>query len=200
MYVRSLHLHLPKSHPPDPSTDKWFHAHPELSFQEQETAAAIVKHLETFNAYEIHASIGGHGVAAVLKNGPGKTILLRADIDALPVEERTGLEYASKKTMKDLEGMEKKVMHACGHDMHITALLAAAETLVKAKETWSGTLILVFQPAEERAGGAQAMVDGGLYDKVPLPDVVVGAHVMPERAGVIGTKRGLIASSADSFQ
>jgi amidohydrolase len=159
-----------------------------------------VKHLATFNAYEIHASIGGHGVAAVLKNGPGKTVLLRADIDALPVEERTGLEYASTKKMNDLEGVEKSVMHACGHDMHITVLLAAAETLAKAKDAWSGTLILVFQPAEEKAGGAQAMVDDGLYDKVPLPDIVVGAHVMPERAGVIGTKRGLIASSADSFQ
>jgi amidohydrolase len=159
-----------------------------------------VKHLETLNAYDIHAAIGGHGVAAVLKNGPGKTLLLRADIDALPVEERTGLPYASTKRMKDLEGVEKGVMHACGHDMHITALLGAAETLAKAKDAWSGTLILVFQPAEEKAGGAQAMVDDGLYDKVPVPDVVVGAHVMPERAGVIGTKRGLIASSADSFQ
>jgi amidohydrolase len=181
-------------------TDKYFHANPELSFQEESTAAAIVKHLESFNAYEIHASIGGHGVAAVLKNGGGKTVLLRADIDALPVEERTGLEYTSTKRMKDLEGVEKSVMHACGHDMHITALLAAAETLANARKTWNGTLILVFQPAEEKAGGAQAMVDDGLYDKVPIPDIVIGAHVMPERAGVIGTKRGLIASSADSFQ
>ncbi|EAT91678.1 hypothetical protein HBI56_012240 [Parastagonospora nodorum] len=179
---------------------KYFHANPELSFQEESTAASIVKHLESLNVYAIHASIGGHGIAAVLKNGPGKTLLLRADIDALPVEERTGLAYASTKRMKDLEGVEKGVMHACGHDMHITALLGAAETLAKAKDAWSGTLVLVFQPAEEKAGGAQAMVDGGLYDRVPVPDVVVGAHVMPERAGVIGTKRGLIASAADSFQ
>jgi amidohydrolase len=181
--------------------DKWFHAHPELSFHEEQTAAAIIKHLQTFNAYDIHSPIGGHGLAAVLKNGPGKTVLLRADIDALPVEEKTGLAYASTKKMLDKdEGIEKNVMHACGHDMHITSLLAAAETLVKAKDAWSGTLVLVFQPAEERAGGAQAMVDDGLYDKVPVPDVVVGAHVMPERAGVIGTKRGLIASSADRFK
>jgi metal-dependent amidase/aminoacylase/carboxypeptidase family protein len=93
-----------------------------------------------------------------LSNGPGKTLLLRADIDALPVEERSGLAYASTKRMKDVDGVEKPVMHACGHDMHITALLAAAETLVKCRERWSGTLVLVFQPAEERAGGAQNMV------------------------------------------
>ncbi|KAF2132247.1 metal-dependent amidase/aminoacylase/carboxypeptidase [Dothidotthia symphoricarpi CBS 119687] len=179
---------------------KYFHAHPELSFQEKATAEAIVSHLGTLNAYTIHSSIGGHGVAAVLKNGPGKTVLLRADIDALPVEERTGLAYTSKARMKDLEGHEKPVMHACGHDMHITALLAAGETLANVRDAWSGTVILCFQPAEEKAGGAQSMVDGGLYDKVPLPDVVVGAHVVPEKSGVIGTKRGLIASSADSFQ
>ncbi|KAH7402432.1 hypothetical protein BKA66DRAFT_448747 [Pyrenochaeta sp. MPI-SDFR-AT-0127] len=193
-----------KTHRPDLASYeelyKWFHAHPELSFQEKATAEAIVKHLQTFNAFEIHSSIGGHGVAAVLTNGPGKTLLLRADIDALPVEERTGLAYASKARMKDVDGVEKPLMHACGHDMHITALLVAAETLLRARDEWSGTLILCFQPAEERAGGAQSMVDGGLYDKVPQPDVVVGAHVMPERAGVIGTKHGLIASSADSFQ
>ena len=138
--------------------DKWFHAHPELSFQEQATAKRIVEHLETFKAYDIHSSIGGHGIAAVLANGAGKTLLLRADIDGLPVEERTGLPYASKARMRDLDGVEKPLMHACGHDMHITALLGAAETLAKAKEKWSGTLILVFQPAEERAGGAQSMV------------------------------------------
>ncbi|KZM19883.1 uncharacterized protein EKO05_0004316 [Ascochyta rabiei] len=178
---------------------KWFHTHPELSFCEAETAAAIAKHLETLNAFEIHRHIGGHGLAAVLKNGAGKTLLLRADIDALPVQEQTGLGYASTKRMKDVEGVEKPVMHACGHDMHITALLAAAETLVRARDAWSGTLILVFQPAEEKGKGAQAMVDDGLYSKVPIPDVVVGAHVMPEKAGVIGTKQGLIASSADSY-
>lgn len=94
----------------------------------------------------------------MLKNGPGKTLLLRADIDALPVEERTGLPYASKARMKDLDGVEKPLMHACGHDMHITALLAAAETLVRARKEWTGKLVLVFQPAEERAGGAQNMV------------------------------------------
>jgi amidohydrolase len=187
-------------HAADFSQDKWFHAHPELSYQEKVTAEAIVKHLESLNAYEIHPSIGGHGVAAVLKNGPGKTVLLRADIDGLPVEERSNLPYASQARMNDLDGVEKPTMHACGHDIHITALLAAAETLFRAKDEWSGTLILCFQPAEERAGGAQSMVDDGLYDKVPEPDVVVGAHVMPERAGVIGTKHGLIASSADSFK
>jgi amidohydrolase len=180
--------------------DKWFHTHPELSFQEAKTAEAIVKHLETFKAFTIHTSIGGHGIAASFSNGPGKTLLLRADIDALPVEEKTGLNYASTARMKDLDDVEKPIMHACGHDMHITALLAAAETLVKCKDAWSGELILVFQPAEERAGGAQNMVDDGLYQKVKEPDVVVGAHVMPERAGVIGTKHGLIASSADRFQ
>jgi metal-dependent amidase/aminoacylase/carboxypeptidase family protein len=142
----------------------------------------------------------GHGTAAVLKNGPGKTLLLRADIDALPVEEQTSLPYASTARMTDLDGVEKPVMHACGHDMHITSLLAAAETLASARSTWSGTLVLVFQPAEERGGGAKAMVEGGLYEKVPVPDVVVGGHVMPFRSGVVGTKRGLIASSADSFR
>lgn len=96
------------------SPDKWFHTHPELSFCEQETAAAIVKHLETLNAFQVHPHIGGHGLAAVLKNGEGKTLLLRADIDALPVQEQTGLAYASTKWMKDVEGVEKPVMHACG--------------------------------------------------------------------------------------
>lgn len=102
--------------------------------------------------------------------------------------------------MIDLDGVDKPVMHACGHDMHITSLLAAAEVLVSAKEEWRGTLVLVFQPAEEKGAGAEAMVVDGLYEKVPVPDVIIGAHVMPHRSGTIGTRRGLMACAADSFQ
>ncbi|KAK5686732.1 hypothetical protein LTR17_026886 [Elasticomyces elasticus] len=178
---------------------KYFHANPELSNQEFETAATIAKHLKEkiSSDFDVRAGIGGTGIAALLFNGEGPTVLLRADFDALPVEERTGLPYASKKRMKDADGVEKPVMHACGHDMHISSLLAAAELLVSAKDSWSGTLLLAFQPAEERGTGAQAMVDDGMYDpkkhNVPIPD-------MPYRAGVIGTRRGLCASSADSMR
>jgi amidohydrolase len=166
---------------------KHFHAHPELSHQESQTAARIASHLAAWPSYTIHPSIGGHGLAAVLRNGSGPTVLLRADMDALPVAELTGLPYASTARMRDADGVEKPVMHACGHDMHVTSLLAAAETLqaegVRAR--WSGTLVLVFQPAEERGEGAQRMVEDGLYGEkgVPVPDVVLGGHVMPSRAG-----------------
>ena len=178
-----------------------FHAHPELSHLELETASLITSHLEDLNAFEIHTSIGGgHGLAAVLRNGPGQTILLRADIDALPVQEATGLPYASSKKMVDVNGVEQYVMHACGHDMHITCLLACAFFLSSNKSSWSGTLILVFQPEEERGTGAQAMVDGGLYDLVPIPDFVLGQHVTSLPAGVVGSKKGTIMAAADSFK
>lgn len=193
-----------KSHQPDKAAYeelyRYFHAHPELSFKEERTAATVVEQLKKLNAFEIQTGIGGHGVAAVLKNGPGLTILLRADIDGLPVEEKTGLDFASNCRMKDDEDVEKPTMHACGHDVHMTSLLAAADLLVNTKDLWSGTLILCFQPAEERGAGAQAMVDDGLYDKIPIPDVVLGGHVTPLRAGLVGTKHGLMASSADSFK
>ncbi|KAK0907661.1 hypothetical protein LTR02_005374 [Friedmanniomyces endolithicus] len=183
---------------------KHFHANPELSNQEHETAATIAKHLTSTISpdFDVRTGIGGTGIAALLSNGSGPTVLLRADFDALPVEEKTGLPYASTKRMRDADGVEKPVMHACGHHMHITSLLAAAELLVAARESWAGTLVLVFQPAEERGTGAQAMVDDGLYTthRVPHPDVVLGAHVMPHRAGVIGTRRGLVATSADSVR
>lgn len=183
---------------------KHFHANPELSNQEQETAARCVAELKQISPdWDLRPNIGGHGIAALLHNGSGPTVLLRADFDALPIQERTGLEYASKKRMVDYDGKEKPVMHACGHDMHISTLLGAAELLVSARESWCGTLLLIFQPAEERGTGAKAMVDDGLYDpkkhNVPIPDIVLGAHVMPHRAGVIGTRRGLVASSADSM-
>nr|OQO32382.1 hypothetical protein B0A51_00442 [Rachicladosporium sp. CCFEE 5018] len=184
---------------------KHFHSHPELSDQESQTASRIVSELKSISPdFDIREHIGGHGLAALLSNGSGPTVLLRADTDALPVFERTNLPYASAVRMKDADGVEKPVMHACGHDFHITSLLAAAETLVACKASWSGTLLLIFQPAEERGTGAQAMVDDGLYDpkrhNIPIPDIVLGSHVMPHRSGVIGTRRGLVASSADSMR
>lgn len=184
---------------------KHLHQNPELSDQESETAALIADKLKVIGPDDlvIKTNIGGHGLAAVLPNGDGPTVLLRADIDALPVEERTGLPYAStKRMMHAATGVEKPVMHACGHDMHITCLLGAAAALFSARAYWAGTLVLVFQPAEERGTGAQAMIDDGLYARhgVPVPDVVLGAHVMPLRAGRIGTGRGIVATSADSME
>ncbi|CAJ2513926.1 Uu.00g020450.m01.CDS01 [Anthostomella pinea] len=192
---------------------KHLHRNPELSNQERETAATIAARLRALSPdFVIKTGIGGHGVAAVLRRGKnggneGPTVLLRADIDALPVEERTGLPYASTRRMRDAQtGVDKAVMHACGHDMHITTLLGSAALLVSAAAAgvWSGTLVLVFQPAEERGTGARDMVADGLYDprrhKVPVPDVVLGAHVVPARTGTVGSRRGLIATSADSMR
>lgn len=179
---------------------KYFHAHPELSLQEISTSQKVAVHLTQLKAYEIHTNIGGYGLAGVLKNGPGKTVLLRADMDALPVKELTGLPYASSVTMRDADGVEKPVMHACGHDMHMTCLLAAAEILAKSQQEWSGTLIVLFQPNEERGGGAQAMVDDELYSKVPMPDYVFGQHVMRMRAGQVGLRPGTIMAAADSMK
>ena len=141
----------------------------------------------------------------ILKNGEGKTVLLRADTDALPVEELTGLEYASKVREVDVEdGIEKPVMHACGHDMHVAIQLAVAETLHKAQKEWKGTLVVLFQPNEERGGGATAMIADGLYDPAkhacPIPDVVLGQHVMPYPTGTVGSRAGPFASAADSFR
>ena len=182
---------------------KHIHSHPELSGLEAETAKLVVSHLKKISSdFDIHEGIGGHGVAAVLRNGDGPTVLVRADMDALPELEATGVDYASKVRMKDLQGVDQPVMHACGHDMHTTALLAAAELLVSAdsRKAWSGTLLLVWQPAEETGTGAQAMVDDGLYKQVPIPDVVLAGHVMPSRAGTVGIKKGLTLSSADCLK
>lgn len=184
---------------------KHFHSHPELSTQESATATTVIKHLHALSTpsspvLDVTGNIGGHGIAAVCSNGGGPTVLLRADMDALPVEEKTGLDYASKIRMVDVDRVEKPVMHACGHDMHVTCLLAATEHLMRIHEKWSGTLIVVFQPNEERAGGARAMVEGGLYEKVPVPDVVLGQHVMPGRAGTVTCRKGTAMAAADSFR
>lgn len=142
---------------------KHLHAHPELSFVEQSTRALIDAELRKHgNGMTIRPAIGRTGLAAVLRNGSGPTVMLRADMDALPVREQTGLAYASVQKMADVDGIEQPVMHACGHDMHVASLLGAAHLLSNARGQWAGTVILIFQPAEEKGQGAQAMVDDGL--------------------------------------
>lgn len=200
--TRKTAIAILRSSPLDLSTYedlyRHLHSHPELSNQERETSKTISSHLP--KSFQIHTGIGGHGLAGVLQNGSGKVVMLRSDMDALPIAEKTSLPYASVTTMSDPEGLTKPVMHACGHDMHMTCLLAAAETLVNLREEWSGTLIVLFQPAEERGTGAQAMVDDGLYDKIPIPDYVLGQHVMAMRAGNLGLRTGTLMAAADSMK
>lgn len=205
----SLLADFPLDLGPYESLYKHIHEHPELSLQEKATAELVRSHLSKLpsSPFEIHSDIGDHGLAGVFRNNGGKgrgggvTVLLRADMDALPVEEKTGLEYASEVVMRDVaDGMSKKVMHACGHDMHVTCLLAATERLVRMKDRWKGTLVVLFQPNEERGGGAQAMVDGGLYDRVPVPDVVLGQHVVPRRTGTLSSKVGLVMAGSDNLR
>lgn len=175
------------------------HAHPELSMQESRTASLAENRLRAAG-YEVTAGVGKTGVVGLLRNGDGPTVMLRADMDALPVEEMTGLPYASKVTTKDRDGKTVPVMHACGHDMHVAWLVGAATLLAQSRDAWHGTLMAVFQPAEETAEGAQAMIDDGLFDRFPKPDVVLGQHVMVGPAGSIGGRAGPITSAADSLQ
>ncbi|MGG5258687.1 amidohydrolase [Phycicoccus avicenniae] len=175
------------------------HRHPELSFQERRTAEIVTAWVRGLG-YEVHERIGGTGVAAVLANGDGPVIALRADMDALPVLEATGLEYASTARATDAAGAEVPVMHACGHDMHVTCLLGAAATLASTRAQWAGTLVLLFQPAEETAQGAQAMLDDRLYDRVPRPHVVLGQHVAPLPAGYLGLRPGPSWAASDSLR
>ncbi|MRG60274.1 amidohydrolase [Agromyces sp. CFH 90414] len=174
------------------------HAHPELSFQEHRTAGIVAEQLDALG-YAVTTGIGETGVVGVLANGAGPTVLLRADMDALPVLEETGLEYASTARGTDADGNDVPVMHACGHDVHVTCLLGAAEALAAATGEWSGTLVVLFQPAEEWGGGAERMVADGLFDRVPKPDVVLGQHVAPFPAGFAGLHAGVAMAAADSI-
>ncbi len=178
---------------------KDLHRHPELGFQEQRTSAIVADRL-TGPGFDVTTGIGGTGVVGVLRNGSGPTALLRADMDALPVKEETELDYASTVTATDQNGKVVPVAHACGHDLHTTCLLGAAEILAADTASWSGTLIVLFQPAEELGAGAQAMVDDGLYEKVPKPDVVLGQHVAPLPAGKIAGHPGPAYAGSDSLR
>ncbi|MGH8013942.1 MAG: M20 family metallopeptidase [Candidatus Binataceae bacterium] len=175
------------------------HAHPELSMRETRTARLAADWLRAAG-YDVTTGIGKTGVVGLLRNGAGPTVMLRADMDALPVKEATGLPYESKVTATDREGKLVPVAHACGHDMHVTWLAGTATLFAKSNDNWRGTLIAVFQPGEEVGEGAQAMIDDGLFARFPRPDVVLGQHVMAEPAGNLSTRAGIIASAADSLQ
>lgn len=174
------------------------HRNPELSFSEHRTAGLISERMIALGL-EVTTGIGRTGVVGVIRNGEGPTVMLRADMDALPIEEETGLAFASTAHGTDSNGRNVPVMHACGHDIHMTCLIGALEQLVATRTNWSGTVIALFQPAEENGGGAQAMIDDGLYQSIPQPDVVLGQHVFPFPAGSIGVHSGPAMAAVDSL-
>jgi len=176
------------------------HQNPELSSHETQTAAKLASRLRSLG-YDVTEHVGGTGIVAILKNGSGPTVMLRTELDALPVEEKTGLSYASKVRAKDDAGHEVSVMHACGHDLHMAAIVGTAEVMAHSKDSWHGTLMLIGQPAEETIGGAKGMIDDGLLKRFPRPDVAVAMHVgniLP--AGQVGIVAGVYNTNADSLR
>ena len=176
------------------------HEHPELSAHETRTAAEMAEKLRALG-YEVTEHVGGTGVVAILKNGPGPTVMLRTELDALPVEEKTGLPYASKVRTKNDAGVEVPVMHACGHDMHMSSLWGTAAIMARTRDTWNGTLMLIGQPAEETVGGARGMVADGLFTRFPKPDVGVALHssnALP--AGQVGITPEYALSNSDAIR
>lgn len=183
-YLQSLYYHL--------------HKHPELSFHEKNTAKRLSRELRNVG-FEVTENVGGHGLVGVLKNGPGPTLMLRTDLDGLPVEEKTGLAYASKTQVVDDLGKTVNTMHACGHDIHMTIFTGTARRLANLRKQWSGTLVMIGQPAEERGAGARAMLDDGLYTRFPRPDYALGLHVKAGfPAGQIGYIEGYALANVDS--
>jgi amidohydrolase len=175
------------------------HRNPELSFQEEHTAAKAAGRLRD-EGYTVATVIGRTGVVGILENGAGPTVMLRADMDALPVREHTGLAYASCATGVDPDGLAVDVMHACAHDMHVTCLSAAAALMARNRDRWAGRLMMIFQPAEEIGAGARAMIDDNLFERFGKPDVVLSQHVTPEAAGTLSYRGGVTMAAADSFE
>jgi len=190
------------------STYKTLHASPELSHHEDKTAALLARELRGFG-YEVTEHVGkypkpewqGHGIVAVMKNGAGPTVLVRADMDALPVEEQTGLPYASHVHTKNDAGVDVGVMHACGHDVHVTSLIGTAKLLAAMKEQWHGTLVLIGQPSEETIDGARAMLADGLYSRIPRPDYALALHDSSElQTGKISYTPGYALASSTAVE
>ncbi|GEQ98756.1 putative amidohydrolase [Iodidimonas gelatinilytica] len=184
VYLENLYTHL--------------HANPELSFQEANSAARMSEELQSLG-FEVTPNVGGHGLVGVLKNGEGPTLLIRADMDALPVQEMTGKPYASTVTAVEQNGEDVHVMHACGHDVHMTVFVGTARRLAAMKDQWSGTLVMIGQPAEERGAGAKAMISDGLFQRFPLPDYNIALHVSSSlEAGRIAYVPGFALANVDS--
>lgn len=183
-YLEALYTHL--------------HQNPEISLQEEKTAARIAGELRDAG-FDVTENVGGHGVVGVFKNGEGPTLMIRTDLDGLPVQEQTGLPYASKMTTVDDKGKTVPVMHACGHDIHMTSLVGTARRLVALKDTWRGTLVMIGQPAEERVLGAEAMIEDGLFTKFPTPDHNLALHVSATmKAGDVGMTEGYALANVDT--
>lgn len=177
---------------------KHLHSHPELSLREEKTSAMLAKELESLG-FEVASKVGGHGVVGVLKNGAGPTILVRTDMDALPVIERTSLPYSSEVRTRDKDGKEVGVMHACGHDMHMTCWVGSARVLAALKDRWQGTLVFIGQPAEEVGAGARMMLEAGLFEKFPRPDYCLALHCDGRTEhGKITFTEGLALANVDS--
>lgn len=178
---------------------EWFHRNPELSFMESKTAARMAKELRAVPGVVVTERVGGTGVVGVMRNGDGPTVLVRADMDGLPLKEATGLAYASSVMQAASDGTSTPVMHACGHDVHITSMVGTAHRLAAMKDAWKGTVVFVVQPAEERLGGAKAMLADGLYTRFPKPDYALGFHVDADTAtGTLTADPGINYSSSDS--
>ena len=177
---------------------KYLHANPELSFQEEETAKRISKELQ-HAGFEVTENVGGHGIVAVMKNGDGPTVMLRTDLDALPVEEQTGLAYASKANATERDGRSVSVMHACGHDIHMTTFVGTARALAQQRDQWRGTLMMIGQPAEERGAGARLMLEDGLFERFPRPDFNLALHAHADLpAGQVSVVSGWALANVDS--
>lgn len=176
----------------------WLHAHPEVSFEEKETAAKLAE-IWRDAGYEVTANVGGHGIVGVLKNGDGPTVMLRTDLDALPVTEQTPVSYASTQTVTREDGSSTGVMHACGHDIHMTNLTTALQWLAGHRKLWSGTIVAIGQPAEEHGAGAKAMLEDGLFERFPRPDYALAMHVGSETpTGQISMRPGFSQANVDS--
>jgi hippurate hydrolase len=170
------------------------HRHPELSMQEHRTAGIVAQHLHDFG-YEVTEGVGKTGVVGILRNGAGPVVMLRGDMDALPIKEQTGVDYASEVYETTKDG-KVPVMHACGHDTHVTCLIATAEILANKSEAWRGTAFICAQPAEETGQGAEAMLNDGLFKRFPRPDLCLGQHVLPLAAGMVGHNSRVIMSAS----